>query len=147
MLEKQLCVAVYRAAHAITATYRPLLEVHGLTYPQYVVLLALWEQSPLSVGDLTERTDLDSGTLSPLLRRLETAGWVGKSRSALDGRVVQVDLTERGRALQAEMGAPGAEFFSCTGLSATDADDLVDVLHKLTDRLRDGARSSLPHIT
>jgi DNA-binding MarR family transcriptional regulator len=137
VLESQLCVAVYRAAHAITATYRPLLEPHGLTYPQYVVLLALWEQSPLRVGDLADRTDLDSGTLSPLLRRLETAGWVSKNRSALDGRVVQVELTDRGRALQAELGAAGAQFFACTGMSAPEAGDLVHTLHDVTDRLRD----------
>lgn len=142
VLETQLCVAVYRAAHAITAAYRPLLEVHGLTYPQYLVLLALWEQAPLRVSDLADRTDLDSGTLSPLLRRLETAGLVAKSRSTLDGRVVQVDLTERGRALQVEVGAAGDVFFACTGLSAPTAHDLIEVLHNLTDRLRDGARAS-----
>lgn len=99
-LDNQLCFGLYAATHAITRAYRPLLSELGVTYSQFLVLLALWEQDPQTVSELGDRLFLDSGTLSPVLKRLESAGLVHKQRSPRDERVVQVTLTERGVALR-----------------------------------------------
>ncbi|WP_424185730.1 MarR family winged helix-turn-helix transcriptional regulator [Actinokineospora sp. G85] len=98
-LEQQLCFALYSASRAMTTCYRPLLEDLGLTYPQYLVMLALLESEPVTVKDLGATLRLDSGTLSPLLKRMEAAGLVVRARSAADERSVTVALTEAGRAL------------------------------------------------
>lgn len=99
-LDEQLCFALYSASRAVTAAYRPLLDELGLTYPQYLVLLVLWEDEPCTVGHLGDRLHLDSGTLSPLLKRLESAGLVCRRRSAADERRVDITLTPRGRSLE-----------------------------------------------
>jgi DNA-binding MarR family transcriptional regulator len=99
-LEDQLCFALYRASRAVIRAYGPLLEPLGLTYPQYVTLLALWGGDDLSVKELGERLALDSATLTPLLKRLEQQGLVEKRRDKADERVVRVKLTEEGRAMQ-----------------------------------------------
>ncbi len=106
-LDEQLCFALYTASRLVTRAYRPLLEALGLTYPQYLVLLVLWEEAPdgrraVSVGRLGERLFLDSGTLTPLLKRMEAAGLVHRARSSEDERVLEVRLTPAGRALEAE---------------------------------------------
>ncbi|WP_156758163.1 MarR family winged helix-turn-helix transcriptional regulator [Actinokineospora pegani] len=98
-LEQQLCFALYSASRAMTTCYRPLLEDLGLTYPQYLVMLALLEREPVSVKDLGATLRLDSGTLSPLLKRMEAAGLVVRARSTADERSVTVALTGAGRAL------------------------------------------------
>ena len=95
-LDNQLCFLVYRLQLGITDLYRPVLTPLGLTYPQYLVMLALWEDSPLTVGQLGVRLHLASGTLSPLLRRLQAAGLVGRRRADDDERTVEVSLTEGG---------------------------------------------------
>ena len=100
LLEAQLCFALYSASRTVTAAYRTVLAPVGLTYPQYLVLLALWDEDGLTVGQLGERLLLDSGTLSPLLRRLEEAGRVDRRRTSADGRLLTVCLTDRGRALR-----------------------------------------------
>ncbi|MFJ3927495.1 MarR family winged helix-turn-helix transcriptional regulator [Streptomyces sp. NPDC090022] len=99
-LEDQLCFALYAASRAVTARYRPLLDALGLTYPQYLVMLALWERDPLSVRELGTALQLESSTLSPLLKRLEANGLVLRERRADDERSVAVRLTEAGAALR-----------------------------------------------
>lgn len=108
-LERQVCFALAVANRAVLAVYRPLLEPMGLTHPQYLVMLALWEQSPRSVKGIGEALQLDSPTLSPLLKRLEAAGLLARKRSAADERVLEVHLSERGAALRSRAEAiPGA---------------------------------------
>jgi len=107
-LDRQVCFALSIAARNVVAVYRPLLEPLGLTHPQYLAMLALWEQSPLSVKKLGSMLQLDSATLSPLLKRLASVGLITRTRSTEDERQVQIDLTETGRALrrQAEQIPP-----------------------------------------
>ncbi len=99
-LDNQLCFALYAASGLVTRAYRPLLEPLGLTYPQYLAMLALWEQAPRTVKALGRALDLDSGTLTPLLKRLEAAGFVTRTRDAQDERRVQIALTQAGEALR-----------------------------------------------
>jgi DNA-binding MarR family transcriptional regulator len=101
-LERQVCFALSIGSRTLLAVYRPVLEPMGLTHPQYLVMLALWAQSPLSVKRLGELLWLDPATLSPLLKRLEAAGLITRTRSARDERVLDVGLTDAGRALRAE---------------------------------------------
>ena len=101
-LDNQLCFALYAASGLVTRAYRPLLEPLGLTYPQYLVMLALWEQAPRTVKALGQALELDSGTLTPLLKRLETAGFVTRTRDAEDERRVQIALTPEGDALRSK---------------------------------------------
>src|SRR6476620_5280999 len=96
-LDNQLCFALYSASLAMTKLYKPLLEELGLTYPQYLAMLALWEQDGLMVSELGERLSLDSGTLTPLLKRLEAAGFVSRIRDVQDERRVHIHLTTTGR--------------------------------------------------
>ena len=108
LLDNQLCFALYSTSLAMTKLYKPFLEALGLTYPQYLVMLLLWEQDDVSVSALGERLFLDSGTLTPLLKRLESAGWVVRTRARDDERRVLIALTPAGRQLQARAGAvPG----------------------------------------
>src|SRR5689334_6592618 len=100
LLGNQLCFAVYSTAHAFNRFYKPLLDRLGLTYPQYLVMLVLWEQDGMSVKEIGERLFLDSGTLTPLLKRLEAAGLVKRTRSTEDERQVIVALTAQGEALK-----------------------------------------------
>lgn len=107
LLDEQLCFALYAAQRALTAAYRPLLEELELTYPQYLVLLVLWERGETPIKDLATALHLDYGTVSPLLKRLEMAGLVRRERSAHDERSVLVACTERGTALRsARLGYP-----------------------------------------
>jgi DNA-binding MarR family transcriptional regulator len=96
-LGNQLCFAVYSAAHAFNAAYKPFLEPLGLTYPQYLVLMVLWEEDGLMVREIGERLNLDSGTLTPMLKRLEAAGFVTRKRDAKDERQVRIQLTQKAR--------------------------------------------------
>jgi len=100
LLDHQLCFALYSASLAMTKLYKPLLARLGLTYPQYLVMLVLWEQDGVTVSELGERLFLDSGTLTPLLKRLETSGWLARERDAQDERRVRIALTAPGRALR-----------------------------------------------
>lgn len=99
-LDQQLCFAVYSASHAFTRFYKPLLAQLGVTYPQYLALLTLWEEDGLSVTAIGDRLLLDSGTLTPVLKRLEALGLVTRTRSTVDERQVLVSLTERGQAMR-----------------------------------------------
>jgi DNA-binding MarR family transcriptional regulator len=101
-LDRQVCFALSVASRSVIAVYRPLLEPHGLTHPQYLVMLALWERSPRSVKDLGASLRHEPATLSPLLKRLEALGYVTRARSRADERQLTVELTDKGRALRAE---------------------------------------------
>jgi DNA-binding MarR family transcriptional regulator len=134
-LDRQLCFALYSASRAMTAAYRPLLTELNLTYPQYLVLLVLWEDGETTVGRLGERLQLDSGTLSPLLKRLEANGFVRRERSLDDERTVQVTLTPAGRRLERRAGCIPERLFPSTGLSENGVADLRDAVRQLTDAL------------
>lgn len=99
-LEQQLCFAIYSASNAMVRLYRPLLQPFELTYPQYVVLLALWQQDDISLGELGKKTLFDSGTLAPLVAKLELKGWLKRITDSTDERVKKVLLTESGKALE-----------------------------------------------
>jgi DNA-binding MarR family transcriptional regulator len=101
-LDRQVCFALVVASRSVLSVYRPLLDPMGLTHPQYLVMLALWEQSPRSVGEIAGLLQLDSPTLSPLLKRLEAAGFITRRRSNDDERRLDIELTARGRELRRE---------------------------------------------
>ena len=104
-LDRQLCFSVYAAAHAFTAAYKPLLEPLGLTYPQYLVMLVLWEEDGLDVKRIATRLRLDSGTVTPLLKRLERDGLLRRGRDPANERHLRVELTDAGHALRWKVGA------------------------------------------
>ncbi|MFO1341274.1 MAG: MarR family transcriptional regulator [Burkholderiaceae bacterium] len=128
-LDMQLCFALYSASLAMTKLYKPMLEPLGLTYPQYLVMLVLWEQDGQPVNAIGERLTLDSGTLTPLLKRLEAAGLLRRLRDANDERRVLIQLTPAGRAMKAR-----AEAIPRQVLCATDCQ--LDEVSKLTQRLK-----------
>ncbi|MFI9407687.1 MarR family winged helix-turn-helix transcriptional regulator [Nocardia sp. NPDC052316] len=134
-LDEQICFPLYAASRAMTAVYRPKLERLGLTYPQYLVMLALWERDGRSVGEVCQALALDSGTLSPLLKRLEAAGLVQRTRSAADERRVDIQLTERGRELRAQARDIPAEMAAACGLSMDEFLALRETLRRLTAAL------------
>ena len=134
-LDRQLCFALYSASRAMTAAYRPVLSEMNLTYPQYLVMLVLWEEVTITVGRLGERLQLDSGTLSPLLKRLEASGLVRRERSLDDERSVHVTLTPAGRRLERRAQCIPERLFSSTGLTERNAADLRDAVRQLTDAL------------
>ncbi|HEV7435232.1 MAG TPA: MarR family transcriptional regulator [Pseudorhizobium sp.] len=134
-LEAQLCFAIYGAAHAFTRTYKPLLEPLGLTYPQYLVMLALWEEDGQAVKAIGERLGLDSGTLSPLLKRLEQAGLVERLRNKQDERQVRIVLTEKGKTLSREAAGVMQAIGAAAGCSLEEMEDLRDGLHEIRSRL------------
>ncbi len=134
-LENQLCFALYEASRAAIDTYRSLLNTIGITYPQYLVLLILWERGTCSVKELGQILHLDSGTLSPLLKRLELAGFIQRQRRVKDERVVDISLSEEGQALR-EQASTISEKFACElNLSLAEYIDLLSSLKKLTKRL------------
>jgi MarR family transcriptional regulator, organic hydroperoxide resistance regulator len=132
LLDNQLCFLVARLHRALNDRYRPVIGRLGLTYPQYLAMLVLWESEPASVGRLGERLHLDSGTLSPLLKRLEASGLVTRTRDAGDERSVQVRLTDAGRALKEQARDVPAWIGSCI---AGTLDEYVRVRAELTDIL------------
>ena len=138
-LDRQVCFAMYSASRAATAAYRPMLDELGLTYPQYLVMMVLWENQPRSVRELGEELGLDSGTLSPLLKRLEALGFVERRRSAADERRVEVLLTEAGPALSARATGIPQRLAEAAGLSAAELDQLRETLGRLTAALHAGA--------
>jgi len=131
-IDEMLCFSLYAASRATTQAYRPLLEPFGLTYPQYLVLVLLWECDGRAVSDLGQNLELDSGTLSPLLRRMTDAGILIRARSADDERVVVVSLTERGRALRADLAHVPGCIAAGARLTRERADELIDTLHRFT---------------
>ncbi len=131
-LSDQLCFPLYAAARAMQQRYRPLLDQLGLTYPQYLVMLVLWEGDGLSVSDIGDRLFLDSGTLTPLLKRLDAAGLVTRARTQQDGRIVTIHLTDAGRALRDRAEAVPGQLLACLAPGADAADlDPRQVKHML----------------
>ncbi|SCG60601.1 MarR family winged helix-turn-helix transcriptional regulator [Micromonospora coxensis] len=130
-LEQQVCFALSVAARGVVAVYRPLLEPMGLTHPQYLVMLALWQHAPLSVRDLSRLLQLDPGTLSPLLKRLEAAGYVRRERDASDERSLAVQLTPGGLALRAQAERIPPAIVERLGLPLADLRHLHAVLTRV----------------
>jgi len=130
-LDNQLCFAMYSASLSMTKLYRPLLQALGLTYPQYLAMLVLWEGDDLRVSALGERLFLDSGTLTPLLKRLEAAGLVVRQRSATDEREVHVRLTDAGRALRTQAEAIPERLLCATGCELPEVISLTQNLQRL----------------
>jgi DNA-binding MarR family transcriptional regulator len=120
LLDNQLCFSLYSASLAMTKLYKPLLDAIGLTYPQYLVMLVLWERDGLSVSTLGERLGLDSGTLTPLLKRLEAAGLLVRQRSSEDERRVHVCLSPAGQQLQAQAAQIPGCIVAQSGLPLSD---------------------------
>ena len=140
-LDAQLCLPLYAAARGVTRRYTEALGGVGLTYPQYVTMLALWDaDAPLTVGEVGERLHLDSGTLTPVLKRLESAGLVVRRRDAADERRVRVEVTERGEELRAEVAEIPERVWHGMGLVPADAVQLRSLL----DRLLLGLDASAP---
>lgn len=132
-LDNQLCFALYGAANRMTRLYRPMLDALGLTYPQYLAMLVLWEASPRTVGALGEALDLDSSTLTPLLKRLEAGGLVTRDRDPEDERRVIVALTDQGRALRDQAVSIPEKLFCALDMP-------LDAVGALRERLKTVAR-------
>ena len=139
-LENQLCFGLYAAAHAMNRAYRVSLGPLGLTYPQYLTLLALWETDRQSVSELGQRLRLDSGTLTPVLKRLESAGLVRRARSRADEREVEITLTDRGSAMRDEAVDVRREIVCKLSMPEDEIRRLRGDIDKLLDRL-DGAET------
>nr|WP_308470230.1 MarR family transcriptional regulator [Kineococcus rubinsiae] len=127
-LERQVCFAMVVAARSVVGLYRPVLEPLGLTHPQYLVMLALWGRSPLSLRELSEALQLDPPTLSPLLKRLEAAGLVERRRLPEDQRSLAVTLTDAGRALRTRAEAVPAQVVARLGMDVADLEAVRDGL-------------------
>ena len=134
-LDNQICFAVYSAAHAFNRVYKPLLDRLGLTYPQYLVMLSLWERDGVPVKDIGERLFLDSGTLTPLLKRLEAAGLVKRTRSTEDERQVLIALTPQGQALKEKARNVPQSILEASDCSVAELVALKSEIVSLRDRL------------
>ncbi|MFO1245427.1 MAG: MarR family transcriptional regulator [Ramlibacter sp.] len=135
LLDNQLCFALYSASLAMTRLYKPLLDELGLTYPQYLAMLVLWEQDGVMVSELGDRLSLDSGTLTPLLKRLEAAGLVARIRDVQDERRVHVTLTAAGRKLKARAARIPGCVLSATQCSIPELISLTQQVQALRQRL------------
>ena len=134
-LDNQLCFAVYSTAHAFNRVYKPLLDKLGLTYPQYLVMLVLWERDGVPVKDIGERLFLDSGTLTPLLKRLEAAELIKRTRNTEDERQVLIALTPRGQALKEKARAVPQAILAASACSIAELSAMKNELVTLRDRL------------
>ena len=141
-LDEQLCFSLYAASRAMTSAYRDRLSDLGLTYTQYIVVLLLLEHHLLPMHEVGRRLHLDSATLSPLLKRMESQGLVTRTRSVEDERVVLVQLTEQGRQMRSELGKLQVEVQRCAGMPRDELMKLKDELDELTGHLRDSEAES-----
>ena len=135
-LDEQLCFALYTASRAMTSCYRPMLDALGITYPQFLVLLVLWERGDCSVTGIGNALQLETGTLSPLLKRLEAGGFITRTRQTGDERSVVVGLTPAGRALEEQAAEIQRAAQAATGLTDVEIVALRDSLRGLTASLR-----------
>ena len=135
-LENQLCFAVVTAARNVVAVYRPVLEPLGLTHPQYLVMLALWERSPRSLGELADELAMEPATLSPLVKRLEAQGRISRIRSTSDERVLEIGLTDAGLALRADALDVPRQIMSRSGMDAAEIAALRTALERFAGRGR-----------
>ena len=133
--DELLCFAIYSAGHAFNRVYKPLLDALGLTYPQYLVMLALWGHDDQTVGGLGEKLFLESSTLTPLIKRLETMGYVARSRDPADERQVRVRLTKSGSALRAKASEVPACILDASGMSVGALRKLQAEISTLRDNL------------
>lgn len=136
-----LCLDLYAASRAVIKAYTPMLSQLELTYPQYLVMRSLWASAPLTVSQLSERLSLDSGTLSPLLKRLEAAGLVTRTRNREDEREVAIGLTRAGAALRAKADDVCSGIGELFGLSAKEIAQLQRTLHAIEQRMSAGSAS------
>jgi DNA-binding MarR family transcriptional regulator len=143
-LDHQLCFALYSASLAMTKLYKPLLEPLGLTYPQYLVMLVLWESDGISVSQLGERLALDSGTLTPLLKRLQAAGLLQRLRDTADERRVLLQLSATGRQLKARATAVPAAVACASGCDLDELQQLTTRLKTLRNQLHAAPPTPLP---
>jgi len=139
-LDQQICYALSIAARGVVAVYKPLLAPLGLTHPQYLVMVALWQHGPLHVKELGMLLSLDSGTLSPLLKRLDTMGLVSRERSTSDERQVTVALTRRGESLRRDAEEVHAQVVRRLGLDTAELEQLRDVLERVKESVGDAPR-------
>ena len=130
-LENQLCFPLYAASREVVKRYRPYLEAIGLTYTQYIAMMVMWEQKEITVKALGEKLFLDSGTMTPVLKSLETKGYVLRKRSTTDERSVSVILTENGEKLKKTAVEIPAKVAGCVGLSAEEGLQLYKILYKI----------------
>ncbi|HEY0562849.1 MAG TPA: MarR family transcriptional regulator [Methylophilus sp.] len=137
-LDHQLCFALYSATHAFTRAYRNDLDKFGLTYSQYLIMLVLWENDACTVSDIAKRLQLDVGSITPVLKRLETTGFVARNRSKNDERVVIINLTEAGHHLKHDVAPVQQCVEAQTGLSKQDFTVLKKALHQLTSHMNAG---------
>jgi MarR family transcriptional regulator, organic hydroperoxide resistance regulator len=135
LLGNQICFAIYSTAHAFNRVYKPLLDRLGLTYPQYLVMLALWERDDVPVRDIGERLFLDSGTLTPLLKRLEAAQLIRRTRSTADERQVLIALTAQGQALREKARTVPQSILAASACSIAELSAMKNDLVALRDRL------------
>lgn len=131
LLEKQLCFALTVAARSVVGAYKPVLDRLGLTHPQYLVMLALWEKSPRSLREISDELDLEPATISPLLRRLETAGFISRRRATGNERSLAVELTAAGVALRAEALSVPRTMMQKLGLEREDVTQLHEAMTRL----------------
>ena len=136
-LDGQLCFPLYAASRKVVNEYNPLLKPYGLTYTQYIVFLALWEQEngKAKVGDLGRRLYLDCGTLTPLLKKMEESGWLNRCRCKMDERVVYVSLTDAGWELREELKEIPEKVSRCMTMEQDEAEALYRLLHRLLDTM------------
>jgi len=134
-LDQQLCFALYSSAHALNRAYKPALKPLGLTYPQYLVMLVLWERDGVTVTEIGDRLHLDSGTLTPLLKRLEAMGLVSRARDAADERQLRIQLTGKGQALREKAEAVPQAILRAMGQPIGELDALKGALVRLRDQL------------
>ncbi|MGX8773631.1 MAG: MarR family winged helix-turn-helix transcriptional regulator, partial [Bacillota bacterium] len=130
-----LCFPLYAAARNVTGLYTPWLKPLGLTYTQYIVFLVLWEKDNIPVGEICEKLMLDNGTVSPLLKKMEQAGHISRSRSKEDDRVVRITLTEQGRKLQQKAKDISDKVGGCIDLPPEKAQKLYELLYELLGRI------------
>jgi DNA-binding MarR family transcriptional regulator len=134
-LDNQICFAIYSTAHAFNRVYKPLLDRLGLTYPQYLVMLVLWERDDVPVKDIGERLFLDSGTLTPLLKRLEAADLIKRTRSTEDERQVLIALTSQGQALREKARTVPQSILAASACSIGELSAIKNEIVALRDRL------------
>jgi len=133
-LSNQLCFPLYAASRSVIGHYTPHLKALGLTYTQYIVFLVLWEKDGITVGEICEKLMLDNGTVSPLLKKMESAGYVKRERSSSDDRVVVITLTEVGRRMQEAAKDVPLKVASCVNLPPEKAKMLYELLYELLER-------------
>jgi DNA-binding MarR family transcriptional regulator len=134
-LDNQICFAIYSTAHTFNRVYKPLLDRLGLTYPQYLVMLVLWERDDVPVKDIGERLFLDSGTLTPLLKRLEAADLIKRTRGTADERQVLIALTQQGQALREKARSVPQSILAASACSIGELSTIKNEIVALRDRL------------